>query len=337
MGMSAWRADRLGAPLDVLTLDRDTPQPSAGPGQVRVSVRSVALNFPDVLMLAGQYQDRPPLPFVPGIEFCGDVIEIGAGVSGFEVGQRVMGGALLPFGALAGQALALPEHLRAAPAALSDEQAAAYTVAYQTGWMALVHRGALAAGETLLVHAAAGGVGSAAIAIGKALGARVVGVVGGAEKAAIARQLGADAVVDRHQHTAFDSLVGALKDALGPGGADVVFDPVGGESFLASTKVIAFEGRLLVIGFAGGSIPTLAANHVLMKNYSVVGVLWGAYRARRPDLIEQGWDELDALLADGMAPPYVSEVIPMAGAAQGLAALAEGRTTGRVVVDVMSQ
>jgi NADPH:quinone reductase len=337
MVMQAWRADRLGAPMEVLALDHRAAGPSVGGGQIKVRVRSVALNFPDVLMLAGQYQDRPPLPFIPGIEFCGDVLEIGSGAGGFEVGQRVMGGALLPWGALADQALALPEHLRPAPAALSDEQAASYTVAYQTGWMALVHRGRLAAGETLLVHAAAGGVGSAAIAIGKALGARVVGVVGGVQKAEIARRLGADVVIDRHEHTAFDSLVGALKQAVGAGGADVVFDPVGGESFLASTKVIGFEGRLLVIGFAGGSIPTLAANHVLMKNYSVVGVLWGAYRGRRPDLIARGWDDLDALLAGGMAPPYVSEVLPMSGAAEGLAALAEGRTTGRVVVDVMGR
>ena len=334
--MRAWRAHRLGVPQDVMSLEQ-IEEPAAGDGQVRLRVRAAALNFPDVLLLSGNYQDRAELPFTPGIELCGDVIEIGPGVSGFTVGERVIGGALLPYGALADQALADPLNLRHAPETLDDYAAAAYTVAYQTGWMALVHRAHLRRGETLVVHAAAGGVGSAAVAIGKAVGARVVGVVGGADKAEIAVRLGADAVIDRHVHTAFDDLVGALRAAVGPGGADVVFDPVGGESFLASTKVIAFEGRLLVIGFAGGTIPTLAVNHTLVKNYSVVGVLWGAYRARRPDLVERAWSELDLLLASGMAPPYVSEVLPMGRAADGLAALAQGRTTGRVVVDVMDR
>jgi NADPH2:quinone reductase len=333
MDMRAWQAHRLGAPLEVLAL-REVAIPGAADGQVVVRVRAVALNFPDVLLLSGHYQEKATLPFVPGIEFCGDVVEIGAGASGFAIDDRVIGGASLPHGALAEYALAEPVNLRRAPDGLTDAAAAAYTVAYQTGWMALVHRGHLQAGETLLVFAAAGGVGSAAIAIGKALGARVIGVVGGPEKAEIARGLGADVVIDRHRHGGFDGLVDALKDTLGPAGADVVFDPVGGESFTASTKVIAFEGRLLVIGFAGGTIPTLAANHTLIKNYSVIGVLWGAYRARRPDLVERAWADLDALLAAGMAPPYVSEVLPLERAAEGLAALAGGRTTGRVVVRV---
>lgn len=333
MVMRAWQARRLGAPSEVLALE-DVDRPAPGAGQVAVRIRTVALNFPDVLLLSGDYQDKADLPFVPGIEFCGDIAEIGSGVEDLAIGERVIGGALLPHGALGEYALAEPINIRRAPERLGDVPAAAYTVAYQTGWMALVHRAALKRGETLLVHAAAGGVGSAAIAIGKALGARVVGVVGGADKAEIARRLGADAVIDRHQHTAFDDLVRALKAALGPGGADVVFDPVGGESFLASTKVIAFEGRLLVIGFAGGTIPSLAANHTLVKNYSVIGVLWGAYRTRRPDLIERAWSELDELLAAGMAPPYVSQVLPFDQAPEGLTALAEGRTTGRVVVAV---
>jgi NADPH2:quinone reductase len=333
MGMRAWQARMLGAPREVLAR-QDVEVPRPGVGQLAARVRAVALNFPDVLLLSGQYQEKVALPFVPGIEFCGDVVEVGPGTSGFAIGDRVIGGASLPHGALAEYALAEPANQRLAPDSLDDAAAAAYTVAYQTGWMALVHRGHLHAGETLLVHAAAGGVGSAAIAIGKALGARVVAVVGGSGKVEIARRLGADVVIDRHRHTGFDGLVGALKDALGPDGADVVFDPVGGESFLASTKVIAFEGRLLVIGFAGGTIPTLAANHVLIKNYSVVGVLWGAYRIRRPDLIERAWVDLDGMLAAGMTAPYVSEVLPFDRAPEGLAALAEGRTTGRVVVEV---
>ena len=333
MQMRSWRVHELGEPADVLRLEQ-LPVPTPGPGQALARVRTVALNFPDALLVQGRYQDRPPLPFTPGIEFCGDIVENGPGVDGFEVGARVMGGSLLPAGALAEFALAEVHHLRRAPERLDDAQAASFTVAYQTAWMALIHRARLQRGETVLVHAGAGGVGTAATALAKAVGARVVAVVGGADKAAVAREMGADEVVDRTVHATADALIPALKAALGRGGADVVFDPVGGDSFLASTKVMAFEGRLLVIGFAGGTIPALPMNHLLVKNYSVLGVLWGAYRSRAPHRIEQAWVHLDELLAGGMAPPLVSRLLPLDRAADGLAELAAGRTVGRVVVEV---
>lgn len=333
MQMRSWRLHELGEPVEVLRLEQ-IEVPTPGPGQVLARIRSVALNFPDVLLVQGRYQDRPPLPFTPGIEFCGEIIETGSGADDFEVGARVMGGSLLPSGALAEYALAEEHNLRVAPEALNDAQAASFTVAYQTAWMALVHRARLQPGETVLVHAGAGGVGTAATALAKAVGARVVAVVGGAEKAAVAREMGADEVVDRTRHPGVDALIPALKAALGRGGADVVFDPVGGDSFLASTKVMAFEGRLLVIGFAGGTIPTLPMNHPLVKNYSVLGVLWGAYRTRAPHRIDEAWAQLDELLAGGMAPPLVSRTLPLDRAAEGLAELAAGRTVGRVVVEV---
>ncbi len=332
MPMKGWQLHHLGEPAQALQL-AELPNPIPGDGQLLVRVRTVALNFPDVLMVQGKYQDRPPLPFTPGIEFCGDVVDGGQGC-GFSTGQRVIGGAALPAGGLAEYALANSREVHAAPEAMDDAQAAALTVAYQTGWMALVHRAAVQPGETVLVHAGAGGVGSAATAIAKAIGARVVAVVGSAEKVAVARDLGADEVVDRSAHPALNELVAALKSALGPGGADVVFDPVGGDSFQASTKVIAFEGRLLVIGFAGGTIPTLQVNHALVKNYSVLGVLWGAYRSRAPQLIEQAWSGLDDMLAGGMPGPFVWKVLEFDQAADGLAELAAGRTMGRVVVRV---
>ncbi len=294
----------------------------------------MALNFPDVLLVQGRYQDRPPLPFTPGIEFCGDVVEVGPDAGDFEPGDRVIGGSLLPAGALAEFALAEARNLRPAPDALDDAKAASFTVAYQTAWMALIHRARLQPGETVLVHAAAGGVGTAATAVAAAVGARVVAVVGGAEKVSVAYDMGADAVVDRHLHSSPDELIPALKAALGPGGADVVFDPVGGDSFLASTKVMAFEGRLLVIGFAGGTIPALQVNHLLVKNYSVIGVLWGAYRVRAPRLIDEAWRALDELVAGGLRPPLVSRILPLERAVDGLTELAAGRTVGRVVIEV---
>ena len=331
MQMQGWQVSQLGEPAEVLRLtELDVPRPGAG--QVGVEVLGCALNFPDVLLVRGQYQDAAPLPFTPGIEICGRVTAVGDGVEGFGVGDRVMGGALLPAGGLAEHALADPRLLRPAPPGLDDARAAAFTVAYQTGWMALVHRAKLQPGETLLVHAAAGGVGSAAIAIGKAIGARVVGVVGGAEKAAVAAELGADAVIDRHAIGSADNLVPALKEALGTGGADVVYDPVGGDAFVASTKVMAFEGRLVVIGFAGGTVPKLAVNHALVKNYTVIGLLWGAYRFRAPQLVDDAWTDLDRLLAAGMNPPYVSRTSALSQGAAELTELAEGRVIGRVVV-----
>ena len=326
--MRAWQVVELGAAEQAMRL-ADVPVPEPGPGQVRVAVRAVALNFPDALMVRGQYQEKPALPFTPGVELCGMVDT--PGDPAFPTGTRVMGLASMPHGGLADYALADAGGLAAAPDSLDDVHAAAFTIAYQTGWVALHRRAHLQPGETLLVHAAAGGVGSAAVQLGKAAGARVVGVVGGATKVQIALDCGADVVIDRSGLDAA-GLVGALREACGPGGADVVYDPVGGDAFAASTRVVAFEGRILVVGFAGGTVPKAAVNHALIKNYAILGVYWGLYRDRAPAVIDQATQALSELLADGRLHPLVSEVLDFGRAPAGLTELAAGRSTGRIVV-----
>ncbi|MET0734889.1 MAG: NADPH:quinone oxidoreductase family protein, partial [Microbacterium sp.] len=247
--MRAWRVARLAEPADALSLDVvDVPLP--GPGEVLIRVGAVAANFPDVLLARGQYQVRPELPFVPGIECSGTVAAIGVGVEGLELGARVVAAKI---GVLAEYAVVPDTAVQRIPDALTDVAAAGLTIAYQTAWFALHRRAELQAGEWLLVHAAAGGVGAAAVQLGVAAGARVIGVVGSAEKAEVARAAGAEHTVIRD----VDDIAASVKAITGGHGADVVFDPVGGAAFQASTRCIAFEGRIVVIGFASGEIPTL--------------------------------------------------------------------------------
>lgn len=326
--MRAWQVPALGEAEEVMAV-ADIAVPEPGPGQLRLQVRAVALNFPDALMVRGQYQEQPALPFTPGVELCGIVDTPGS--AAFPVGSRVMGLASMPHGGLAEYALADADGLTAAPDALDDAHAAAFTIAYQTGWVALHRRAHLQQGETLLVHAAAGGVGSAAVQLGRAAGARVIGVVGSAAKAQVAQDCGADVVIDRSQYDQA-GLVAALREACGRRGADVVYDPVGGDAFTASTRVVAFEGRILVVGFAGGTVPKPALNHALIKNYAILGVYWGLYRMRAPDVISQAQQALSELLAAGSLHPLVSTVLDFDRAPAGLADLAAGRSTGRIVV-----
>jgi NADPH2:quinone reductase len=240
----------------------------------------------------------------------------------------VIGTATLPHGALAGYALAVVGDLFTAPPTLADAEAAGLHIAYQTAWFALHRRAALRAGETLLVHAAAGGVGSAAVQLGRAAGARVIGVVGGPPKVSFAEQAGADAVIDR----SVDDVVARVRELTGGRGVDVVFDPVGGDAFTAATKVIAFEGRIVVIGFAGGTIQQAATNHLLVKNYALLGLHWGLYRRRDPDLVRRAHGELTELAAAGAVRPAVSELLPFGHAVTGLTRLGAGLTTGRLIV-----
>lgn len=326
--MRAWRVASLGEPKDVLTLS-DVPEPSPGPGQVAVRVLASPANFPDVLMCRGLYQVRPELPFTPGVELCGSVAAAGEGVNGFAAGDRVIGSAVLPSGGFAEVALMNAAETFPAPSALDDAEAASLYIGYQTGWFGLHRRAGLRAGETLLVHAAAGGVGSAAVQLGKAAGARVIGVVGGPAKAQVARELGADVVIDRHAQ----DFVEVVKAETGGRGADVIYDPVGGDTYRRSTKCIAFEGRILVIGFAGGEIQSAVLNHALIKNYSIVGLHWGLYARYDPASLTECHAALTALAADGAIRPAVSERLPLAEVADGVQRLADGLTTGRVVYD----
>ncbi|WP_369134962.1 NADPH:quinone oxidoreductase family protein [Modestobacter sp. I12A-02662] len=316
--MRAWRVHSLGDPAEVLSLDEvDRPEP--GPGQLLVRVRAAGLNFPDVLMTRGLYQERPPLPFTPGVELCGEVV---------GSGQRVLGAPSGGPGAFAEYALVDAAAAWPVPADMSDEQAASLYLTHQTGFVGLHRRAGLQAGEWLLVHAGAGGVGSAAIQLGKAAGARVIATAGGERKTEVCRQLGADHVIDYTD----EDFVPLVKDITGGHGADVVYDPVGGDVFDGSRRCIAFEGRIVVVGFTSGRIPQVPANHALVKNYSVVGLHWGLYRKHDPARIGMVHEELCRLFADGAIDPLVGQVLPLAQLPVAMAAIADRSTVGKVVL-----
>ncbi|MFJ2112588.1 MULTISPECIES: NADPH:quinone oxidoreductase family protein [unclassified Streptomyces] len=315
--MQAWRVHRNGEPGEVMRLD-EVERPVPGDGQVLLRVLAANVNFPDALLCRGQYQVRPPLPFTPGVEICGETPD----------GRRVIATPALPNGGLADYVVVDEATLLPAPGTFDDAEAAALHIGYQTGWFALHRRANLRAGETLLVHAAAGGVGSAAVQLGKAAGATVIGVVGGADKAAVARELGCDLVIDRRT----DDIVAAVKEATGGRGADVVYDPVGGDAYAKSVKCVAFEGRIVVVGFASGTIPSPGLNHALVKNYSILGLHWGLYNAKDPAAVARCHEELTALAEQGAIRPLISERVPMKDAADAVQRVADGVTTGRVVV-----
>jgi len=324
--MRAWHVTAHGEPSDVLELV-EIEDPSPGPGEILVRVAAVAANFPDVLLARGQYQVKPELPFVPGVEFAGTVAALGPGVSGVTVGQRVVGGRI---GVLSELAVIAARDVHPTPESLTDVAASGLMIAYQTAYFALHRRARLQAGEWLLVHAAAGGVGAATVQLGVAAGARVIAVVGSAAKAAVAREAGATEVLIR----GVDDLPARVKDITGGHGADVVFDPVGGAAFDASTRCIAFEGRIVVIGFASGEVPTLKTNIALVKNFAVLGLYWGLYSDRRPDLVAAAHAELTRLAAAGAIRPVVDEVVPFERAPEAIQKLAGGSTVGRVVIQV---
>ena len=324
--MKAWQVTRHGEPEDVLEL-AEVPRPEPGPGQLLVRLLAAAANFPDVLLCRGNYQVRPALPFTPGVELCGEVVAAGPDVAGFEPGERVIGAAELPSGAFAEYVLMDAGRAFPAPEELDDAEAAPFLITYQTGWFGLHRKARLKAGETLLVHAAAGGVGSGAVQLGKAAGARVIGVVGGAEKARLARGLGADVVIDRYE----EDFVAVVKEVTRGKGANVVYDPVGGESFLKSTKCIAFEGRIVVVGFASGDIPVAALNHALVKNYDILGLHWGLYERLNPALVRACQAELTKLVADGQLKPLITERLPLTEVPDALRRLGAGSTAGRLV------
>ncbi len=321
--MRAWRAHSFGSP-DVLRLD-ELPDPPLGDGQLRVEVKAAAVNFPDALLVAGTYQIKPPTPFTPGMEAAGVVVESRA--AAVPAGARV---AVLSegVGAYATHMVVAPKSVFPMPDSMSFEDAAAMTVTYQTGWFGLHRRAQLRAGETLLVHAAAGGVGSAAGQLGKAAGARVIATAGGPAKVQFCRELGADVVCD---YTAED-FVEVVKRETGGRGADVIYDPVGGEVFEKSTKCVAFEGRILVIGFTSGVFPTVKANHVLVKNYGILGLHWGNYRFHDPPSIPACQRELYRLYEEGKIKPFVSERVPLAEAPAALARVHGRSSAGKIVL-----
>jgi NADPH2:quinone reductase len=297
---------------------------------VRISVEAAAVNFFDLLQLAGTYQVKPEMPFVPGAEVAGTVVAAPPG-SGFAPGDRVMAQVAqdgLTGGGYTELTHAEPARTLRIPDSMPFAEAAAFFVNYQTGWFGLRRRAALQPGEVLLVHAGAGGVGSAAIQLGKAAGATVIATAGSDAKTAVCRELGADLAIDYSKEN-FADAVNRFTDRRG---ADVIYDPVGGDVFDRSTKCIAFEGRLVVVGFTSGRVAELRANHVLIKNYSVVGLHWGLYAQRRPELIQPCTEELFRLYAEGKIKPYVSRQVPLQEAPAALAAVASRQTTGKVVL-----
>jgi len=324
--MRAWQVAELGEPADVLKLV-ELPRPTPGPGQVVVRVAAVACNFPDILLCQGRYQERPPLPFTPGMELAGEVVEVGEGVS-VRVGDKVIGQTGAHGGGYAEYATVPATHLWSWPDGMSAGQAAGMFVTYQTGYCALHHRARLQPGETLLVHAAAGGVGSAAVQLGKAAGATVIASAGGPEKCTVAKAQGADHVIDYST----EDLVARVKEITGGRGADVIYDPVGGDVFDASRKVVAFEGRILVIGFVAGRFADAPTNHVLVKNYAVVGVHWGYYQRMAPELIPQWQDALVALWGERKIDPLVGAELPLEEAPEALHRLGGRGTVGKVVL-----
>ncbi len=304
----------------------DLPDPTPGAGQVVVGVRACGVNFADTLIVQGKYQEKPPLPFIPGGEIAGDVLALGDGVTNLRVGQRVA--ALCELGGFAEQVAVEAARCVPLPDSIGYESAAGFLIAYGTSHIALTHRANLKAGETLLVHGAAGGVGLAAVEIGALLGATVIATASSPEKLALARQYGAAHTIDYTQ----EDFVERVKAITGGRGADVIYDPVGGDVFDRSLRCIAWEGRLLVIGFASGRIPQPPAGLLLVKNISVVGLYWGAYAKRDPQTLTDSLAQLFAWQAAGQLKPHISTTFPLAETGDALRALMERRSMGKVVV-----
>ena len=326
--MRGWRIEATGEPTAVMVLG-ELPEPTPGEGQVAIDVGACALSFPDLLFVRGAHQEATPVPATPGVELAGRVRAVGPGVDTLAVGDRVVGLAAMPYGGLADIALSSATAVHRIPDELADVPAAAMYTAFQTAWFGLHQRAALQAGEWLLVHAGAGGVGSAAIQLGRAAGARVIATAGGPEKLEICRRLGADHVID---YTAEPDFAATVKEITGGHGADVIYDPVGGDVFDRSRRCIAWEGRLVVIGFASTTIPTVKVNHLLIKNYSVMGLYWGPYATRDPELVTRAHEEIVRLVVAGTVSPLVMASHPLERAAEVLESLGTRGTHGRPVI-----
>jgi len=324
--MKAWRVNDWCEPDQMEFADIPAPEPK--PGEIRIQNRAAALNFFDILMVQGKYQSKPPRPFTPGSEVAGIVDAVGEGVAGLKIGDRVQamatGGTYCEYSiAPAGKAFRIPD-------AMSFEEAAAMIVIYQTSYFALTHRTTTKPGEWLLIHAGAGGVGSSAIQIGRSLGARVIATASSEEKLQFCLSQGAEHAL-RYGDA---SWVNQVKQITGGRGADVIYDPVGGEIFELSTKCVAPEGRLLVIGFAGGTIPSITANRILLKNMSVVGVYWGGFLEHYPEYMREAQEALFKMYEAGQIKPIVSRTFALADAVEALNALATRKTYAKVVLTI---
>lgn len=326
MAIKAWRSKGWGEPHSMALETIEAPEP--GPGEALVRVNYAALNFFDALMIAGKYQVKPAHPYTPGCEMSGEVIAVGEGVQ-LALGSRVCGQP--NWGAFAEACIMPAAQLHPIPEGVDMKAAACVPVVYPTAHIALHRRGNLQSGETLLVTAAAGGVGIAAVQLGKAWGARVIALAGGEKKCSVARENGAD-------HT-FDYLsdldwVEAIRDLTNGTGVDVIFDPVGGEIFNDALKVLAFEGRAVIIGFAGGEIQKIAANRLLLKNASAVGAIWGGYRLRDTAFASEVVADCFKMMAEGLIKPAISDIYSLEEVPEALKSLDSRQTWGKVLVKV---
>jgi NADPH2:quinone reductase len=326
--MHAWLCEN---PVGVEALRwQEMPTPTPGEGEVLVEIEAASLNFPDLLIVQNKYQFKPPLPFVPGSEFAGRVAALGPGVQGLRVGQPVA--CLLGTGGFATHAVVRAERCLPLPPGFDLVDAAAFIMIYATAYHALLDRGALRAGETVLVLGAAGGVGTAAIQIAKHAGARVIAAASSAAKCELAMRLGADATVNYTQHHAQGSWREELKRLTEGRGPDVVFDPVGGELAEPTFRSLAWRGRYLVVGFAAGPIPSLPMNLPLLKGASLVGVFWGEFARREPKVNEAMLQTLAQWYLQGHIKPVIDHVLPMQALPQAYARMAAREVMGKLVL-----
>lgn len=322
--MRAIAITSLDGPDAIELVSMDDPIPTET--QVLIDVKAAGVSFPEVLQTRGLYQFKPELPYVPGSELSGTVIHASAG-SGFKTGDRVAAFSLL--GAFAEKAVADASHVFALPENVDFDAGASLLLNYLTMHFGLIHRGQLRAGETVLVHGAAGGIGTASIQMAKAFGAgRVIAVVSEERKAAIAREAGADEIVMA------EGFKDAVMELTGGTGVDIVVDPVGGDRFLDSIRCLSEDGRLLVIGFTAGEIPSVQVNRLLLKNVSVVGVGWGAYVLTRPGFLKQQWDAIQPHIASGILSPLIEARYPLESAAEALRLIDQRLATGKVILTI---
>jgi NADPH2:quinone reductase len=318
------RVHSLGGTENLVLDDVELGAPA--PAEIRLKILACGVNFADSLIIAGKYQADPQLPFGPGSEVCGEILELGSEVNGLAVGDRVI--ALTGGNGFAEEINVLATSVVLVPASMSDDVAASFPIAYGTSHMALWQKARLQPGETLVVHGAAGGVGLTAVEIGKAMGARVIATASTEEKLGIARAHGADEGINSRS----EDVRVRIKELTGGKGADVIFDPVGGEIFDASLRAINFNGRILVIGFASGTIPKIPANIVMVKNVDILGLNWPNYRAHAPELLAQSFQQLMDWYSEGKIKPLVSKVFSLEETAAAIDHVAGRQAKGKVVV-----
>lgn len=316
-------------PREPLALEYgDLPSPALKSGEVRVAVKAAGVNYADSLMVTGKYQVRPPTPFSPGLEAAGEVIEVGPDVTRLEVGDRVLG--IASWGGYAEELVAEESRFLAIPDGMDYVTAAGFSLTYGTSHLALGYRARLQPGETLVVHGAGGGVGLTAVEIGKLMGARVIATAGSAEKLELAKSRGADELINYREEDVRQRLL-TLTDGRG---VDVIYDPVGGDVFKASLRAIAFEGRIVVIGFACGDVPQIPANHLLVKNVDVIGFFWGAYKTKNRDRLVDSIYTLVDWWKEGRLKPHVSKTFPLSEGQAALEYLLARKSTGKVVLTI---